>query len=187
MKVLLIGSGGREHALAWKMAQSPQCERMWAVPGNPGIAEHAECVAIGVDGRDFEDCLSNLLDNAIKYTPEGGAIRVVVTEDDENVSISITDTGMGIAEDSVDDIFDPFRRGNLALSADIPGTGLGLAIVREVVEQANGRVSVRSTVGKGSEFVVSFPKRRGPLFRQAVRNTKATTLDVDSASTTDRE
>jgi signal transduction histidine kinase len=142
---------------------------------------------IGVDGRDFEDCLSNLVENAIKYTPEGGAIRVVVTEDEETVSISITDTGMGIAEDSVDDIFDPFRRGNLALSAGIPGTGLGLAIVREVVEQANGRVSVRSTVGKGSDFIVSFPKRREAVLPQPIRNTKATTLDVDPTSTTERE
>ncbi|HHH76695.1 MAG TPA: phosphoribosylamine--glycine ligase [Phycisphaerae bacterium] len=52
MKILLVGSGGREHALAWKLAQSPECEQMWAAPGNPGIAEHAECIDIKVDDID---------------------------------------------------------------------------------------------------------------------------------------
>ncbi len=52
MKLFLVGSGGREHALAWKMAQSPLCEKLWAAPGNPGIAQHAECVDIAVDDLD---------------------------------------------------------------------------------------------------------------------------------------
>ncbi len=103
-----------------------------------------DTTAIAVDPRDFEDCLVNLLDNAIKYTPRGGTIWVSVSEGIDTVSISVRDTGMGIAEDPVDDLFDPFRRGNLALLANIPGTGLGLAIVREVVEQAGGKICVHS-------------------------------------------
>ncbi len=63
MKVLLIGSGGREHALAWKIAQSPLCEKMWAAPGNPGIAQDAECVDIQVD--DTEAILAFAKDNAV--------------------------------------------------------------------------------------------------------------------------
>lgn len=63
MKVLLIGSGGREHALAWKLAQSPLCEKMWAAPGNPGIAQDAECVDIAVD--DTEAILEFAKDNGV--------------------------------------------------------------------------------------------------------------------------
>lgn len=63
MKLMLIGSGGREHALAWKIAQSPLCEKLWAAPGNPGIAEHAECVAISVD--DIEGIVKFAKDNEV--------------------------------------------------------------------------------------------------------------------------
>ena len=135
-----------------------------------------EEVLVCVEARGLEDCVGNLLENAIKYTPDGGRVWVHVTCDDREVSISVKDTGMGIAEDMVDDIFDPFRRGNLALAANIPGSGLGLAIVREVVEQANGRIDVQSTVGKGSEFVLSFPRRETSSDRAAIRDTRATTL-----------
>ena len=117
--------------------------------------------AIAADGGDFDDCFANLLDNAIKYTAAGGTIRVTVVEERDAVSISVEDSGIGISEDRTDDLFEPFRRGNQALRANIPGTGLGLSIVREVVEQAGGRISVRSAAGEGSEFTVSFPKQPG--------------------------
>jgi signal transduction histidine kinase len=137
-----------------------------------------DAVSKAVDARDLDDCLSNLVDNAIKYTPEGGTIRVTVTGDSDAISISVKDSGMGIAEDCADDIFDPFRRGNLALAANVPGSGLGLAIVREVVEQANGRITVHSAVGEGSEFIVLLPKERRQAASEAVRPTKVTTLHV---------
>ena len=63
MKLLLVGGGGREHALAWKMAQSPLCEKLWAAPGNPGIAQHAECVDIAVD--DLDALVTFATDNAV--------------------------------------------------------------------------------------------------------------------------
>ena len=72
MKVLLIGNGGREHALAWKIAQSPMCDKLWAAPGNPGIAESAECVDISVD--DTEGIIKFAVDNDVKFVvigPEG--------------------------------------------------------------------------------------------------------------------
>jgi len=72
MKVLLIGGGGREHALAWKMAQSPLCERMWAAPVNPGIAEHAECVDLSVDDTD----------GIVRHAKDVGADLVVVGPED---------------------------------------------------------------------------------------------------------
>ena len=113
----------------------------------------------------------------VMYTPEGGSVRIAVASDDRSVSISVKDTGMGIAEDSEDDLFDPFRRGNLALAANIPGSGLGLAIVREVVEQANGRIKVRSAIKEGSEFILSFPTHRTPASTSAVRGTRTINLN----------
>jgi signal transduction histidine kinase len=130
-----------------------------------------------VDARDLEDCLANLVDNAIKYTSEGGSIRVTTAFDDRWISVSVRDTGMGIAEDAVDDIFDPFRRGNLALAANIPGSGLGLAIVREVVEGAHGRIEVRSAPGEGSEFIVRFPRPGASSAATGIRGERTATLD----------
>ncbi|MCK4602155.1 MAG: phosphoribosylamine--glycine ligase, partial [Phycisphaerae bacterium] len=72
MKILLVGGGGREHALAWKMGQSPLCEKMWAAPGNPGIAQHAECVDIKAD--DIEGVVSFAGNNGVEMVvigPEG--------------------------------------------------------------------------------------------------------------------
>lgn len=133
-------------------------------------------VRASVDERDLEDSLMNVLDNAIKYTSDGGSVWVKATPTPESVSISVKDTGMGIAEDSVDDLFDPFRRGNLALAANIPGSGLGLAIVLEIVEQANGRIEVRSTVGKGSEFILTFPRTAAAVPAPPMRGTRTATL-----------
>jgi len=135
-----------------------------------------EGIRASVDGRDLEDCLMNLVDNALKYTSEGGSVWVTTTTHSESISISVKDTGMGIAEESVDDLFDPFRRGNLALAANIPGSGLGLAIVLEVVEQANGRIEVRSAVGEGSDFTLIFPRPGAIAPSPAVRVTGTATL-----------
>jgi signal transduction histidine kinase len=143
---------------------------------------HATGARARVEQRDLEDCVSNLLDNAIKYTADGGSVSVTTSSTPQRLSISVKDTGMGIAEEQVDSIFDPFRRGNLALAANIPGSGLGLAIVREVIEQAHGNVDVRSTVGKGSEFTLSFPRQDAPGSREKVRGTHATTLTSKTAS-----
>jgi signal transduction histidine kinase len=137
---------------------------------------------VRVEEGDLADCVSNLLDNAIKYTADGGSVSVTTSSTPQHVSISVKDTGMGIAEEQVDSVFDPFRRGNLALAANIPGSGLGLAIVREVVEQAHGNVDVRSTVGKGSEFTLSFPRQDATGSRQRVRRIRATTLTSEAAS-----
>ncbi|MED5207191.1 MAG: phosphoribosylamine--glycine ligase, partial [Pseudomonadota bacterium] len=63
MNILLLGSGGREHALAWKLAQSPLCDKLWAAPGNPGIAQHAECTPL--DAADHEAVVAFCSDHAI--------------------------------------------------------------------------------------------------------------------------
>lgn len=93
------------------------------------------------------------------------------------MSVTFKDTGMGMAEGNVDDLFDPFRRGNLALASDIPGSGLGLAIVREVVEQAYGRIEVKTAVGRGSEFTLFLPLKQGETATHpTARDTRAASL-----------
>lgn len=114
-------------------------------------------VRAGVNERDLADCVTNLVDNAIKYTPSGGKVGVGAALRGGTLHISVTDTGMGIAEQNKDELFEPFRRGELALASGIAGSGLGLAIVREVVEQARGRVEVSSSPGQGSTFELMFP------------------------------
>lgn len=116
-------------------------------------------MVIAVALRDFEDCIGNLLDNALKYTPAGGQVCLSARQEGEGVRVEIRDNGMGIAGSFMDNIFEPFHRGNQVLAANIPGSGLGLTIVREVVDQANGRITVRSDEGRGTEFVLWFPKK----------------------------
>ncbi|UCE59717.1 MAG: HAMP domain-containing histidine kinase [Phycisphaerales bacterium] len=138
-----------------------------------------DCAAI--EQRDLEDCVANLIDNAIKYTPQGGLVTVRTSANELTLSVSVQDNGMGIAKGAEDDLFDPFRRGDLALAAGIPGSGLGLAIVREIVEQAHGHIDVHSVVGKGSEFTLRFPKCDAP--RPTVRGTRTTKLRIPPSPT----
>ncbi|MGD2109985.1 MAG: HAMP domain-containing sensor histidine kinase [Phycisphaerae bacterium] len=173
----------RHHAASTDVARAIQkaCKNFSDQAKTKSLELHVDtmsCTGVraSVDERDLNDCLLNLLDNALKYTESGGSVWVTGRADESFVSISVKDTGMGIAEESVDDLFDPFRRGNLALAANIPGSGLGLAIVLEVVEQAHGRIEVKSAVGKGSEFTLFFPKFGGVSRPPTVRVTRTATL-----------
>jgi len=116
-----------------------------------------EQALIAVERRDFEDCVGNLVDNAVKYTPAGGTVTLAAETQQGLLRLTVRDTGMGIATESLEEIFEPYHRGNAALAANIPGTGLGLSVVREVAEQAGGRIEVHSREGEGSEFVLLLP------------------------------
>lgn len=98
----------------------------------------------------------NLLDNAVKYTPEGGKITVLVREENGYAIVKIMDTGEGISKDIQKSLFDPYFQGDSSHSRQ--GLGLGLSIVKRIVELCNGTISVRSTLGEGSEFTVILPK-----------------------------
>ena len=100
----------------------------------------------------------NLLSNAMKFTPEGGSIRVDADYDDETVIIRVSDTGVGIPADKCEAIFDPFVQVERSLTRTVEGTGLGLAISRDLVRAMGGDISVQSTVGKGSVFTVTLPR-----------------------------
>jgi two-component system NtrC family sensor kinase len=101
--------------------------------------------------------MNNLINNAIKYTPEGGWIAVSAAEDDGHIVIRVSDNGVGIPVKQQPYIFDKFYRVETEDTADIEGTGLGLAIVKAVVEKHNGRVWVESKLNEGSTFSVVLP------------------------------
>jgi signal transduction histidine kinase/FixJ family two-component response regulator len=104
--------------------------------------------------------LENLLENAIKYTPQGGRIAISASIEQSQVILQIADSGIGIPTLDLPYIFDKFYRAS-NISADVIGTGLGLAIVKSIVEQHQGRIWVDSTVGKGTTFTIVLPLSGG--------------------------
>lgn len=105
----------------------------------------------------LKQVVTNLVNNAIKYTPEGGRISVEAAKDDEYVVVRVVDNGIGIPPNKQPRVFDRFYRVESEETADIKGTGLGLAIVKAVVEKHKGRVWVDSTPGEGSVFTFVLP------------------------------
>ena len=102
--------------------------------------------------------LRNLIDNAVRYSPEGTRVGVGVRERDGMAQISVTDQGPGIPEDEQDRIFERFYRVDTARSRQTGGTGLGLSIVKHVMSQHGGEVTVWSQAGRGSTFTLSIPQ-----------------------------
>jgi two-component system phosphate regulon sensor histidine kinase PhoR len=100
---------------------------------------------------------SNLIDNAIKYTPDGGHVGVHVSNDGMYVKVSVKDDGIGMEPADRERLFDEFFRAKNDYTANVPGTGLGLSLVKRLTEMHQGRVSVESSPGAGSEFAVQLP------------------------------
>ena len=127
--------------------------------------------AITVSGDDemLKRMLLNLLDNAVKYTPPGGEIRVALESQDGFAQIVVTDTGIGIPESDQPRIFDRFYRVDKARSRALGGAGLGLSIARWIVEGHGGSLSVESAPGRGSEFTVDLPLRDQVLHAESVK------------------
>jgi len=114
---------------------------------------------INADTKSMEEVFSNLITNAINYTPEGGKITVVGQVTGDFVDIRITDTGYGIAPDELPRIFERFYRAKTEKTRSIVGTGLGLPIVKSIVEAHNGTIKAESKEGVGSTFSVRLPIR----------------------------
>lgn len=107
----------------------------------------------------FEQALVNLVDNAIKFNrPDGEVCVKAIRKGDDQVEISVSDTGIGIPRDDQSRIFERFYRVDKARSRQVGGTGLGLSIVRHAVEQMQGNVRVKSELGKGSCFTITLPR-----------------------------
>jgi signal transduction histidine kinase len=132
--------------------------------GRRGIALHAalddRIEYIRADERKIKQVLLNLLSNAIKFTPEGGRIDVRAALGDGVVEVSVSDTGVGIAPEDQEAIFEEFRQVGTA-AKKVEGTGLGLALSRKFVELHGGRIWVESQVGEGSTFTFTIPVRCG--------------------------
>jgi heavy metal sensor kinase len=105
----------------------------------------------------LERMLLNLIDNAIKFTPEGGKVDVQLTREDNSAVIRVADTGPGIAPEALPHIFDRFFRADPSRSRDVEGAGLGLTLVHWIVEQHHGSIDVDSRPGSGSIFTVRLP------------------------------
>jgi two-component system phosphate regulon sensor histidine kinase PhoR len=112
---------------------------------------------VRADREGLREILDNLLDNAIKYTPEGGCIAVVWRSNGAIAQIAVRDSGIGIKPEDQQRIFERFYRVDKARSRELGGTGLGLSIVKHLAQAMNGTVSVESEVGKGSTFTVELP------------------------------
>jgi two-component system phosphate regulon sensor histidine kinase PhoR len=111
-------------------------------------------LAARADAKALEQVLVNLLDNAVKYTPEGGTVELSARRDDERVELSVRDTGLGIEARHLPRLFERFYRVDRGRSRDMGGTGLGLSIVRHLVSAMGGDVRVQSQLGVGSTFTV---------------------------------
>ena len=111
---------------------------------------------IEADVQKIQRVLSNLLDNAIKYTPQGGSIEVKAVGTDDEVRITVKDAGIGIPGPDLPHVFDRFFRGEKSRSE--PGSGLGLSLARALVVAHGGKITATSAPGKGSQFFVILPK-----------------------------
>ncbi|MGD2062042.1 MAG: ATP-binding protein [Nitrospirota bacterium] len=126
-----------------------------------------ELSPVSVDKDLLRVAINNLLTNAIKYNRPGGEVTLAAEESDEMIRIAVTDTGIGIHEHEVARIFDKFFRSDSESVRTKSGHGLGLALARQIVELHHGTLSVSSTPGEGSEFVIELKKEPG-LVRQAI-------------------
>lgn len=115
---------------------------------------------VSADPNRLKQILTNLLDNAVKFTEDGGAVNVDVIDKNDEVEISVNDTGIGIPESEKQKIFDRFYQSTLTTKRITKGTGLGLAIAKNLVEMYGGQLKVESELGKGSRFYFTLKKTK---------------------------
>jgi two-component system phosphate regulon sensor histidine kinase PhoR len=112
------------------------------------------------DDLELYSAFSNLVSNAVRYTPEGGKVCVTWAQVGEEIELSVSDTGPGIAAEHIPRLTERFYRVDRSRSRETGGTGLGMAIVKHVINRHHGELKINSTVGVGSRFCLVFPKQR---------------------------
>ena len=118
-------------------------------------------VVVHADRLQLVSAVSNLVDNAVKYSNAGGTVRLSAAVEGDSIEISVADQGVGIPARDLDRIFERFYRVDRARSRETGGTGLGLAIVRHIATNHGGDVTVRSLEGGGSTFTLKVPIGEG--------------------------
>ncbi|MCX6027745.1 MAG: GAF domain-containing sensor histidine kinase [Chloroflexi bacterium] len=116
-----------------------------------------EELAVWATEEALDHVFTNLVDNAVKYTPPGGTVTVTLSRNGDQAQVRVSDSGIGIPADSLPHLFEEFYRAPNARAFKAVGTGLGLAIVKGLVERYRGRIAVESAVGQGTTFSVDFP------------------------------
>jgi signal transduction histidine kinase len=118
--------------------------------------EAGEATVLAEEAR-LRDVFTNLVSNAVKYTPDGGSVLVTTRSDDTRVICEVADTGIGIADEDQEHLFEEFFRAGNAKGFAQEGTGLGLSIIKEIVEGAGGTIECASQQGEGTRFTVTLP------------------------------
>jgi signal transduction histidine kinase len=119
-------------------------------------------ISLGGDPDRLEQIVTNLVSNAIKYSPDGGVVTLRLRECGDEVELQVEDTGMGMSPEQQAQLFQKFYRTPDAQASGIKGTGLGLFLVRQLVEAHGGRIEVQSEQGRGTTFTVTLPKTGAP-------------------------
>lgn len=121
---------------------------------------HTENTTVYADRTKIQQVIYNLVDNAIKFTPEGRQITIQVTEKNGKIYTSVKDEGVGIPKDSLKKVFDRFYKTDPSRGKDKTGTGLGLAITKEIIKAHGEQITVESELNEGSEFIFSLPMKK---------------------------
>jgi signal transduction histidine kinase len=103
----------------------------------------------------------NLINNAVKFSPDGQSVEVMVARDGEEAVVSITDHGLGIPPDAIPHLFERFYRAKNVTVAEIPGSGIGLYIVKSIVDELGGTIAVASEINQGTKFTVRLRRAKG--------------------------
>ncbi|MEQ8675944.1 MAG: hybrid sensor histidine kinase/response regulator [Aggregatilineales bacterium] len=114
-------------------------------------------VIANIDAKRMRQVLDNLVSNAIKYTPDDGHVMVSAFVEDSMLILKVSDTGLGIPEEYIDTLFQPFARVREREHMKQEGTGLGLSIVKTIIEQHHGDIEIESTAGEGTSFIITLP------------------------------